>query len=239
MIVKLPIFNSKDTYTVQPTKIIGIGLNYNDHIAESESLKVKGLSIEVPKEPIVFPKTPNTLIGPNEPIVIPKFILEYKFENPRVDYEAELAVIIKDRCKNVSKADALKHVYGYMASNDVSQRNLQNGDRSGFFRGKSLDTFCPVGPQVVLAKDISDPQNLNLECRLNGKTVQKSNTANMIFTVPVLIEFISKCFTLEPGDIISTGTPSGVGSLHHGDIVEVILEKIGILRNPVVEESKL
>jgi 2-keto-4-pentenoate hydratase/2-oxohepta-3-ene-1,7-dioic acid hydratase in catechol pathway len=236
--VKLPIFNSKDTYNVQPTKIIGIGLNYNDHIAESESLKVKGLSREPPSEPILFPKTPNTLIGPNEQIIIPKFILEYKFENPRVDYEAELAVIIKDRCKNVSKSDALKHVYGYMASNDVSQRNLQNGDRSGFFRGKSLDTFCPVGPQVVLAKDIGDPQNLNLECRLNGKIVQKSNTSNMIFTIPVLIEFISKCFTLESGDIISTGTPSGVGSLHHGDIVEVILDKIGILRNSVVEESK-
>ncbi len=120
--------------------------------------------------------------------------------------------------------------------NDVSQRNIQTGDRSGWFRGKSLDTFGPIGPQIVLHKDIGDPQNLRIQCRLNGRTVQDASTAQMIFPVDQIIAFISKNFTLMPGDIIATGTPSGVGQIHHGDVVEIEIEKIGVLRNPVVEE---
>jgi 2-keto-4-pentenoate hydratase/2-oxohepta-3-ene-1,7-dioic acid hydratase in catechol pathway len=130
----------------------------------------------------------------------------------------------------------MDHVLGFTCINDVSQRNLQTGDRSGWFRGKSLDTFGPVGPQVVLPEDIGDPQDLRIQCRLNGKTVQDSNTRHMIFTIPEIIAFITKNFTLMPGDLIATGTPSGVGSLMHGDIVEVEIEGIGALRNPVLEE---
>lgn len=236
--VNLPIFNSDKTYIVKPSKIIALGLNYLDHIQESHSVNVKGFSKEKPSEPVLFPKLPSSIIGPNEPIIIPKFLLDYKFEPMRIDYEAELAFLIKDHCKNVPVSEAMEHIYGFTALNDVSQRNLQTGDKSGWFRGKSLDTFCPIGPQIVLTKDIGDPQNLNIECRLNGKKVQESNTKHMIFSIPEMFSFISKNFTLEPGDIISTGTPSGVGQIHHGDVVDIEIEKIGILSNPVIEEWK-
>ena len=234
--IRLPIFNRTETCTVNPTKIIALGLNYHSHIAESHSVKVRGFTGEVPKEPILFPKTPNTLIGPDAPIIIPGFLLEYEFEDLRTDYEGEMAVIIGKECKNIKKEDALDYVFGYTCINDVSQRNLQTGDRSGWFRGKSLDTFAPIGPRVVLAEDIGDPQNLHLQCRLNGNVVQDSNTGHMIFPVAETIAFISKNFTLMPGDIIATGTPSGVGRIAHGDVIEIEIEKIGILRNPVVEE---
>ena len=234
--VKLPIFNHSESYTVNPSKIIALGLNYRDHIAESHSVKVKGFTQEVPEEPILFPKTPNVLIGPEEPIVIPAFLKDYRFDELRTDYEAELAVIIKDKCRSVSPENSLSHVFGYTCMNDVSQRNLQTGDRSGWFRGKSLDTFGPVGPRIVLQEDVGDAQNLRIQCRLNGKTVQDSNTRHMIFSIPEIIAFVSKNFTLMPGDIISTGTPSGVGSIKHGDVVEIEIDKIGILRNPVIQE---
>jgi 2-keto-4-pentenoate hydratase/2-oxohepta-3-ene-1,7-dioic acid hydratase in catechol pathway len=234
--VELPVSDGKTVYVVNPTKIIALGLNYRDHIAESHSVKVKGFTTEVPEEPILFPKTPNVLIGPDEPIIIPAFLKEYGFKEPRTDYEAELAVIIKERCRNVSPAEAMRFVLGYTCMNDVSQRNLQTGDRSGWFRGKSLDTFGPIGPRIVLAEHLSDPQNLRIQCRLNGETVQDSNTRHMIFPVSVTIAFISKNFTLMPGDIISTGTPSGVGPLKHGDVVEIEIERIGVLRNHVVQE---
>jgi 2-keto-4-pentenoate hydratase/2-oxohepta-3-ene-1,7-dioic acid hydratase in catechol pathway len=235
-VVVLPIHGMEETFTVQPTKIIAIGLNYREHIAESHSVKVKGFTGEVPEEPVLFPKTPNVLIGPEEPIVIPGFLKTYGFEALKTDYEAELAIIMKDRCKNVSPEEALGHVFGFTCMNDVSQRNLQTRDRSGWFRGKSLDTFGPIGPRVVRTEDIADPQNLDIRCRLNGKLVQESNSRHMIFSIPEIIAFISKQFTLMPGDIISTGTPSGVGPLKHGDVVEVEIEQIGTLRNPVIEE---
>jgi 2-keto-4-pentenoate hydratase/2-oxohepta-3-ene-1,7-dioic acid hydratase in catechol pathway len=234
--VKLPVFNRSESYTVNPSKIIALGLNYRDHIAESHSVKVKGFTQEVPEEPILFPKTPNVLIGPEEPIVIPAFLKDYRFDELRTDYEAELAVIVKDKCRNVSPENSLNHVFGYTCMNDVSQRNLQTGDRSGWFRGKSLDTFGPVGPRIVLQEDVGDAQDLRIQCRLNGRTVQDSNTIHMIFSIPEIIAFVSKNFTLMPGDIISTGTPSGVGSIKHGDVVEIEIEKIGVLRNPVIQE---
>ena len=234
--LQLPIFGKSTPYQVSPSKIIALGLNYRSHIAESHSVKVSGFTDEVPEEPILFPKTPNVLIGPGEPIVIPRFLLEYGFEDLRTDYEAELAVIIGKKCRNTAPEEALDHVFGYTCMNDVSQRNIQTGDRSGWFRGKSLDTFGPIGPQIVLHSDIGDPQNLRLQCRLNGRTTQDASTAQMIFPVARMIAFISKNFTLLPGDIIATGTPSGVGPIHHGDVVEIEIEKIGILSNPVVEE---
>jgi 2-keto-4-pentenoate hydratase/2-oxohepta-3-ene-1,7-dioic acid hydratase in catechol pathway len=235
--IKLRIKGRNEEYRVEPSKIIAIGLNYRDHIAESRSVDVQGFTQEVPPEPILFPKTPNVLVGPGEPIVIPKFLRDYKFENPRVDYEAELAFIVKDRCKDVRAEDALSHVYGFTCMNDVSQRNIQRSDKSGWFRGKSLDTFGPIGPEVVLTEDIGDPQALDIQCRLNGKVVQDSNTKHMIFSVGELLSFISKNFTLMPGDIVATGTPSGVGPIRGGDTVEIEIEKIGVLKNPVVEEQ--
>lgn len=234
--VTLPVRNQTQAYPVNPSKILALGLNYRDHIAESLSVKVQGFTQEVPEEPVVFPKTPNVLIGPDQPIVIPRFLKDYRFEDLRTDYEAELAIIIKDTCKQVRPEDAMSHILGFTCMNDVSQRNLQNGDRSGWFRGKSLDTFGPVGPRLVLLEDIGDPQNLDIRCRLNGKVVQESNTRHMIFKIPEIISFLSRNFTLQGGDIIATGTPSGVGRLQHGDVVEVEVETIGVLRNPVEEE---
>lgn len=235
--INLPIKNSRDTCAINPTKLIALGLNYRAHIAESVSVKVKGFTEEVPAEPLLFPKTPNVLIGPEENIVIPAFLKEYGFKNLRTDYEAELAIIIKDRCRNVPEGKAMDHIFGYTCMNDVSQRNLQNGDRTGWYRGKSLDTFGPIGPQVVPARYIPAPQNLAICCRLNGTTVQEANTGQMIFTIPEIIAFVSKNFTLMPGDIILTGTPAGVGPLAHGDTVEVEIEQIGVLKNTVIDET--
>ncbi len=226
------------TYRLAPSKIIALGLNYREHIAESQSVKVQGFSTEEPREPVLFPKTPNVLIGPEEPIVIPAFLKDYGFEDPRVDYEAELAFVVRDRCRHVPAEEAWRHILGFTCFNDVSQRNLQRSDASGWWRGKSLDTFGPAGPRIVSLEELGDPQNLAIRCTLNGRKVQESNTARMIFTIPVILAFVSRCLTLMAGDLISTGTPSGVGPLRHGDVVEVEVEGIGTLRNPVVEEGR-
>ena len=236
-VVTLPIAHTDRTYTLNPSKIIALGLNYRDHIAESGSVKVRGFTDEIPSEPILFPKTPNVLIGPEEPIVLPAFLEGYGFEKLRTDYEAELAIVIGKRCKNLDPRDARGVVFGYTCMNDVSQRNLQTADRSGWFRGKSLDTFGPIGPCIVLPEDLGDPQELGLQCRLNGRVVQDSNTRYMIFPIPEILAFVSKNFTLMPGDVIATGTPSGVGPIEHGDVVEVEIQGIGTLRNPVRSES--
>lgn len=234
--VTLPIANTDRLYPVNPTKIIALGLNYRDHVAESLSVNVRGFTDEIPPEPILFPKTPNVLIGPEEPIVIPAFLEGYGFEKIRTDYEAELAIVIGRRCKDILPRDAWEVILGYTCMNDVSQRNLQTGDRSGWFRGKSLDTFGPIGPRVVLPEDIGNPQDLRIRCRVNGRTVQDSNTRYMIFSIPEVVAFVSRNFTLMPGDIIATGTPRGVGPIEHGDVVEVEIQNIGTLRNPVTAE---
>lgn len=226
--INFPIKNKNLSLKLQPSKIICLGLNYLDHIKESLSAKASKTTKEIPKEPVLFAKTPNVLIGHEEKIVIPKFI-----EEPEVHYEAELAFIIKSKCKNVSKENEMEHILGFTCFNDVSERNIQLSDKSGWFRGKSFDTFGPIGPQLVLAEDIGDPQNLQIQCRLNGKTVQDSNTKFMIFKIPEILAFVSKNFTLEEGDIISTGTPSGVGPVKPGDVIEIEIENIGILRNYV------
>ncbi len=235
MEITLPMKNS-DPVTLRPGKIIALGLNYLEHIRESDSVNVQNFTGEVPEEPVLFAKTPNVLIGPGEAIVLPALLDRYRFGEPRTDYEGELALIIRDRIKDVSEEEAMDHVLGFTCFNDVSQRNFQRRDKSGWFRGKSLDTFGPVGPVIVAPEDIGDPQNLRLRTRLNGRVVQEASTSQMIFPIPAIIAFVSANFTLEPGDIISTGTPSGVGPLADGDVVEVEIENIGILRNPVRAE---
>ena len=238
MTITLPI-EGGGTYQVSPSKIVALGLNYLEHIKESQSVDVQNFTEVIPTEPVLFPKTPNVLIGPGETIILPAFVEDYEFPNCRSDHEAELAIIIKDRVKNVSAEAAMDHVLGFTCFNDVSQRNLQKGDKSGWYRGKSLDTFGPIGPVIVPPAKIGDPQNLEILCRVNGKVTQHSNTRHMIFKIPEIIAFVSKNFTLEPGDIIITGTPSGVGPLRHGDVVEVEIEGIGILKNPVKAERLL
>ena len=207
-----------------PDKIICVGFNYKSHAEEAD--------FEPPKIPILFAKFRNSLIGPADSIVLPELSEE-------IDYEGELAVVIGKQCKRVSVEDALGYVGGYMVLNDVSARDLQF--RTGqFMSGKALDTFAPCGPALVIG-EISDPQNLDITTRVNGQVLQQSNTRNMIFSVADLISYTSQLMTLEPGDIISTGTPEGTGFkrnppvfLRDGDIVEVEVEKIGTLENPVV-----
>ncbi len=210
-----------------PDKIICLGLNYRSHAEEA------GFSI--PKVPILFAKYRNALNGPTSPVVLPSLSEE-------VDYEAELAVVIGRQCKSITAEQALEYVAGYMAFNDISARDLQM--RTGqWLSGKTLDTFAPCGPALVM-NEIRDPQKLNIMTRLNGQVLQQSNTCNMIFSVAETISYISQLMTLEPGDIIATGTPEGVGFkrnppifLHDGDVVEVEVEGIGILRNPVVRKG--
>jgi 2-keto-4-pentenoate hydratase/2-oxohepta-3-ene-1,7-dioic acid hydratase in catechol pathway len=207
-----------------PDKIICLGLNYKSHAEEA--------GFKAPEIPILFAKFRNALVGPTSPIILPALSEE-------IDYEGELAVVIGKRGKDISVENALEHVAGYMALHDVSARDLQF--RSGqWLSGKALDTFAPCGPVLVI-NEIRDPQGLDIATRINGQTLQQSNTQHMIFSVAYSISYISSLMTLEPGDIIATGTPEGVGFkrtppifLKHGDIVEVEIEKIGTLRNPVV-----
>ena len=208
----------------RPQKIICVGLNYSDHAAEQGT--------PAPEKPILFAKWPNTLIGPGEPIVIPAI-------TQKVDYEAELGVVIGSRTSRVSVENALEAVAGYVCVNDVSARDLQFSD-SQWTRGKSPDTFCPVGPAVVPAAEIPDPQALRIRAVLNGQTMQDSTTANMIFGIAEIISFISQAITLEPGDLIATGTPAGVGAfrdppvfLQPGDEITIEIQGIGSLTNPV------
>jgi 2-keto-4-pentenoate hydratase/2-oxohepta-3-ene-1,7-dioic acid hydratase in catechol pathway len=183
--------------------------------------------------PVFFAKYRNSLVGPTSPILVPRV-------SSQIDYEGELALIIGTRCKEVSEQDALQYVAGYTIMNDVSARDLQM-QTSQYTAGKALDTFAPMGPGIVLASDVPDPQTLTLTTRVNGQVVQHSSTANMIFSVAKVIAFLSSLMTLEPGDIIATGTPSGVGFkrtpplfLRDGDITEVEIEGIGRIRNPVM-----
>jgi 2-keto-4-pentenoate hydratase/2-oxohepta-3-ene-1,7-dioic acid hydratase in catechol pathway len=211
----------------RPGKIVCVGLNYLDHAQEG--------GMELPKAPLLFSKWPNTLIGDGEAIVLPP-------ESKEVDYEAELGVVIGTTAKRVSEADALDHVAGYICLNDVSARDMQFGDGQ-WTRGKSLDTFCPVGPRLVPREEIADPQQLGIRCILNGETMQDSSTSQMIFSVAEIIAYVSQVITLEPGDLIATGTPAGVGVfkdpkvlLKDGDEVSIEIDGLGTLTNPVHKE---
>ena len=209
-----------------PSKIVAVGLNYRDHAHEAE--------LDLPTKPLLFAKWPNALIGDGEAIRLPPSSAE-------VDFEAELAVVIGVRVQQRMPArDALDVVAGYTCLNDVTARDAQFGDGQ-WTRGKSFDTFCPVGPELVPAGDIPDPQNLRIRALVNGEVMQDASTADMIFSVAELIEFVSESISLEPGDLIATGTPPGVGFarqparfLQSGDVVSVEIEGIGTLTNPVV-----
>ncbi|MBV8901951.1 MAG: fumarylacetoacetate hydrolase family protein [Verrucomicrobia bacterium] len=217
---------------VAPKAILAIGLNYMKHAAESGS--------KVPERPMLFIKSQNALQNPGDPIEIPRYL-----PSEEVDYEAELAVVIGRDCKNVPVEEAYDYVLGYTAGNDVSARDWQRRLGGGqFCRGKSFDTFAPLGPAMVTKDDIPDPQTLRIISRVNGEVRQNSSTADMIFNVATLVSFLSGSTTLFAGTVILTGTPEGVGMgmqppryLREGDIVEVEIEKIGILSNPVVNES--
>lgn len=205
-----------------PTKVICIGLNYRRHAEETNS--------PIPATPVVFSKFNNAIAAHNEEVPLPPVDTEY-------DYEAELGVIIGKTAKNVSEADALDHVFGYCTANDVSARELQRRT-SQWVLGKTLDKFLPVGPYLVSADKVGDPQKLAVKCWVNGELRQDSTTADMIFSVAQLVSYLSKHFTLSPGDLISTGTPEGVAMgradkpwLKPGDTVEVEVEKLGRLRN--------
>jgi 2,4-didehydro-3-deoxy-L-rhamnonate hydrolase len=208
-------------------KIICAGMNYRDHAEET--------GLAVPERPVLFAKWPNALIGPGEPIVLPSLTAE-------VDYEAELGVVIGRRSRDLEVEEALDAVGGYVCVNDVSARDLQFADGQ-WTRAKSLDTFCPVGPRLVPAADVPDPQALRIRCLVNGEALQDSSTANMVFGAAELVAYASRGMTLEPGDLIATGTPAGVGFtrkppiyLRAGDEVTVEIEGIGALTNPVVAE---
>jgi 2-keto-4-pentenoate hydratase/2-oxohepta-3-ene-1,7-dioic acid hydratase in catechol pathway len=212
----------------RPGKVLCIGLNYRDHAAES--------NMQIPEKPVVFSKFSSCVIAPGEPVVIPS-------TSQQVDYEAELAVVIGRRAKHVSMDQAYEYVLGYTAFNDVSARDFQFSDGQ-WQRGKSCDTFAPMGQTIVTTDAITDPHKLSIKLTLNGKVMQDSNTDQLIFGVPALIEFISQSITLEPGDIIATGTPPGVGFarkppvfLQPGDQMEVLIEGMGGLGNPVVSET--
>ena len=209
----------------RPGKIVCVGLNYRDHAEEQGA--------ELPAAPLLFAKWTTALVGPGEPIVIPPIVT-------KADYEAELGVVIGERVKGVSKENAFEAVRGYLCANDVSARDLQFGDGQ-WTRGKSPDTFCPVGPALVSRDDILDPQALPIRAILNGETVQESTTANMIFGVADVIAYVTRTITLEPGDLIATGTPAGVGAfrdpplfMRAGDEITIEIEGIGSLTNPVV-----
>jgi 2-keto-4-pentenoate hydratase/2-oxohepta-3-ene-1,7-dioic acid hydratase in catechol pathway len=233
--LRLPIAGSDRILDIRPSKIIAVGLNYRAHVKESGETFDKKLA-GLPKEPVLFAKTPNVLTGPGEPIVLPALVGDYRFDEARTDLEAELAFIISKRARHVPEEEAFDYVLGYTCFNDVSQRNIQMGDPSGWFRGKSFDTFGPIGPVVVLRKDLPNPGKLKICARLNGEVKQQASTADMIFSVPALIAFISKNMTLEEGDIIASGTPSGVSAISGGDTVEIEIENIGVLKNPVINE---
>jgi 2-keto-4-pentenoate hydratase/2-oxohepta-3-ene-1,7-dioic acid hydratase in catechol pathway len=217
---------------IVPTAILCIGLNYKRHAEEGKA--------PIPKWPVLFMKSPGAVQNPGDPIVLPT-----RLKSTQVDYECELAVVVGKACKNVSRADALRYVLGYTCANDVSARDWQRDfGGSQWCRGKTFDTFCPLGPRLVTTEDIPNPNSLRIRTVLNGQAVQDWTTEDMIFDVPALIEFLSGSTTLLPGTVILTGTPHGVGMartpplfLKAGDTVTVEIERIGKLMNPVVEEA--
>jgi 2-keto-4-pentenoate hydratase/2-oxohepta-3-ene-1,7-dioic acid hydratase in catechol pathway len=216
---------------VVPAAILCIGLNYRKHAEETGA--------KIPEFPVLFMKNPGAVQNPGDPIELPT-----KLKSSQVDWECELAIVIGKRAKNVPRERALEHVLGYTCGNDVSARDWQRQwGGSQWCRGKGFDTFCPLGPAIVTGDEIGNPNALKLETKVNGEVMQSSNTADMIFDVPRLIEFLSGSTTLLPGTVILTGTPNGVGMgmnpqkfLKAGDVVTVSIEKIGELTNPVVAE---
>jgi len=228
--VRVPVDKVKLAAPVpDPQKIVCLGLNYRDHAAETNAA--------IPKEPILFSKYTTAIIGPDDSIVLPGVSNE-------VDFEAELVIVVGKRGRHLTLDNALGHVAGYTVGHDVSARDWQlKKDGKQWMVGKTFDTFAPIGPELVTAEEVPDPQNLGIRLRLNGQVMQESNTRQMIFGVAATLVYLSTVFTLEPGDLIFTGTPPGVGFarkppvfLKAGDSVEVEIDGIGLLRNSVVAE---
>ena len=211
-------------------KIICIGLNYADHAAES--------GLKVPSEPVVFMKATSALCGPNDPIIIPR-------GSEKTDWEVELGIIIGTRAKYVSKADALHYVAGYCVTNDVSERTFQSERAGQWTKGKSCDNFGPIGPWLVTRDEIADPQNLSMWLTVNGKVMQNGSTKTMVYSVAYIVSYLSQFMSLHPGDVISTGTPPGVGMgktppqyLRSGDVVELEVEGLGTQRQNVIADPE-
>ena len=210
----------------RPGKIVALGKNYLDHVEETGS--------DVPEFPVIFTKFTSSVIGPDDPIIIPKV-------SSKIDWEVELGVVIGKSCKDVSEEQSLDYIAGYTVINDVSARDLQMNDGQ-WIRGKSLDTFCPMGPCIVTQDELGDASGLKMYTKVNGEIKQDSSTSSLMYNVRQIISFLSKSFILEAGDVIATGTPSGVGFVREppefltpGDMVELHIEKIGYLRNPVTK----
>jgi 2-keto-4-pentenoate hydratase/2-oxohepta-3-ene-1,7-dioic acid hydratase in catechol pathway len=218
---RIPFASVKLLAPCEPTKIIALGLNYRDHAQE--------MHMALPEEPLIFMKPATAVIGPDEAIIYPP-------QSRRVDYEAELAVVIGRRAYKVSEAEANYYILGYTCCNDVTARDLQKKDGQ-FTRSKSFDTFAPLGPWVET--ELADPGDVTVEASVNGQRRQNSHTGNLVFGVATLVSFISHIMTLLPGDVIATGTPSGVGPLQPGDVVELRLGGIGSLRNPVIKHEDI
>ncbi len=214
-----------------PQKVICLGLNYRDHAQETNS--------PIPSEPVLFSKFSSAIIGPEDPIVLPSV-------SQQVDYEAELACIISRRGRHIPKEQGLEHVAGYTVFHDVSARDYQIGKPGGqWLSGKTFDTFAPLGPALVTKDDVPNPHVLDIRCTVNGEVLQSSNTRHLIFSVEDIIAYCSHIFTLEPGDVIATGTPGGIGFtrkpqrfLKHGDVAVIEVARLGALRNPVRSESR-
>lgn len=202
----------------RPSKIVCVGRNYAEHAKE--------LGNPMPKEPLIFLKPPSALIQDGEPIVLPAM-------SQRVEHEGEIAVVVGSRLRRVSERQALAGVAGITCANDVTARDLQKADGQ-WTRAKGFDTFCPVGPRVVPLAQIGDLGKLEVWCRVNGQERQHGNAGDMAFPIPTVLSYISQVMTLEPGDLVLTGTPAGIGPLTAGDVVEVEIPQVGVLRNPVV-----
>jgi 2-keto-4-pentenoate hydratase/2-oxohepta-3-ene-1,7-dioic acid hydratase in catechol pathway len=225
-----PLAGARLVTPLRPGKIVAIGLNYLDHIREA--------GLERPARPLVFAKFPSSVIGPGDAIECDPALSE------RVDWEVELGVVVGRTLRNATPEAALEAVFGYTVANDVSARDVQFADGQ-WVRAKSFDTFCPLGPVIVTPDEVGDPQILGLRTRVDGETVQDSNTAEMVFGVAELLSFCSRSFTLEPGDLVLTGTPWGCGEFMHpprslrpGNVVEVEVDRIGTLSNPVVSGGR-
>lgn len=217
----IPVEEVEFEAPVLPSKIVCVGRNYAEHAKE--------LGNELPKEPLLFLKATSAIVGPGQPILIPP-------QSHRVEHEAELAVVISKTCKNLTDdEDPLSYVLGFTCLNDVTARDLQKADVQ-FTRAKSFDTFCPIGPYIETELDVADIQ---VQCRVNGKLRQSGRTSQMVFPIAFLVRYISRQMTLNAGDVIATGTPSGVGKMEAGDICEVEIDGLGIISNPILSATEL
>ena len=229
--LELPFGRSR--YRLHPGKVICLGLNYREHVAESVSIRIAKQKPEIPSEPVLFPKLPSCIIGSGDPIELPAILDRYRFAQERTDYEGEIALVIGQGGARISLDHALDHVLGITAANDVTQRNIQTGDRSGWFRGKSFDTFLPLGPRIVPLDAFDDLNAITVTTRVNGEERQRGAVGDLIFPFARIVSFVSHNFRLDAGDVILTGTPAGVGPIRHADVVEVEVSAVGVLRNTV------